>query len=176
MAGIGKGPQMPHGHRHPQDVRRLLQNHHVSVHHGNADGGKEWRDFYVYSNATGLSIAATTAGQPPAIQIEADSDFILMRMALYAEAAGETFPYPGGQQPQLTLQLQDGSDSTNLFSSPVPVGLIAGTGQLPFVLPIYRLFNANGTINLFFFNYGAVQYNNIVLALIGQKVKRSGNS
>jgi hypothetical protein len=159
-----------------QNVPRILRQHHVPVHHGNADGGKEWRDFYVYSNATGLSIPAMTAGQPPAIQIEADSDFSLMRLACYAEAAGETFPYAGNQLPQLTLQLQDGSDSTNLFSTPVPLGLIAGTGQLPFVLPIYRLFNANGTINIFFFNYSAVQYNNVVLALIGQKIKRSGNS
>jgi hypothetical protein len=165
-----------YGRDQTQNMQRVLREHHVAVNRGNASGGREWKDFYVYSNPIGLSIAAATAGQPPAIQIEADSDFSLMRIAAYAEAAGETFPYPGSQQPQLTLQLQDGSDSRNLFSSPVPLGLIAGTGQLPFVLPIYRLFNANGTINLFLFNYGAVQYNNIVIALIGVKIQRSGNS
>jgi len=168
---------MPHyGRDQTPRMREILRQHHVAVNNGNSDDGKLWKDFYVYSNAIGLSIPAATAGQPPSIQIEADSDFSLMRIAAYAEAAGETFPYHGDVLPQLTLQLQDGSDSTNLFSSPVPLGLIAGTGQLPFVLPIYRLFNANGTINLFLYNYSAVQYNNIVIALIGVKIKRSGNS
>jgi hypothetical protein len=164
---------MPHhrGSSHALEVRRIMQQHnsHTPRKGPGADGNGNWNDFYVYSNELGLSIAAG-ATTNEVIQIEADSEFNLMRLAAYAEAAGENFPYNQNQQPQLALQLQDGATSRSLFSSPVPLGLVTGVGQLPFVLPVRRIFPPNGTINLVLNNYGAVQYNNIVIALIGTKV------
>jgi hypothetical protein len=160
---------MPHStHHRSHNLQRLVQHHEVHG-RGNSDNGAAWNDFYVYDNGIGLSIPAGQATQQ-VIQIEADSEFCLMRMAYYAEAVGETFPYNGNQQAQISLQLQDGSTSRNLFSEPLPIGMVAGTGQLPFVLPVRRIFPPNGTINLQLFNFGAVQYNNVVIALEGVKI------
>lgn len=126
------------------------------------------KDFYVY----GARFQAVAAGiaQTSTINIEADSDFVLVKMALFGDLAGAVQTDSTRVIPLGTLQLLDTGSGRNLFSTPIPVDSIFGNGQLPFVLPIPREFKAKASIQLTFTNFSAATtYTNVWASLIGYK-------
>jgi hypothetical protein len=158
-----------------------MPQHHHPMHSGASrriqqiqrENDSSWTDIYDYSTGpVGTGGFNLTSGsiQNQNIQLEADSHFNLMRITGYAEPAGSTFPLADGLQYQLAIMLQDGSTSRNLFNNPLPWGTIIGTARLPYVLPQYRMFQPNGVINLLFYNFSSVTYDNICVVLHGVKV------
>jgi hypothetical protein len=149
------------------------QNTRNQIERTERENDSVWTDWYDYSNGPvgtgGFNLTAGSISQQP-IQLEADSHFNLMRLTGYAEPAGSTFPLADGLQFQLAIMIQDGSTSRNLFNNPLPWSSIIGSARLPYVLPQYRMFQPNGVINLLFYNWSAVTYNNISVVLHGSKV------
>ena len=167
-------------HRVPHHLQRHGMQHHDRSQSYRDGRGEEkryaWADFFIYStDPVGFTL---TAGQSSnrVIQLDADSDFNVMRITGYAEAAGSTFPLSDSQMPQITVNLADGMTSRNLFNNPLPWGALIGSGRLPFVLPQYRVFTKNGTIIIGLANFAAVTYNNIVIALEGVKLFEAGRT
>lgn len=129
------------------------------------------RDFYVYE-------AQTTAGTPLAagatqndvINIEADSDFILQKLAYQCDIAAAAFTDSTRPIPNVTVQLVDTGSGRQLMQNPIPIPSIFGTGELPQVLTNPRKFLRNSTIQVAFTNFDAAAAYTIRLAFIGYKI------
>lgn len=139
-------------------------------------GGREYvaRDLYVYEErfaATDLIAGATVNGQ---IDIQADSDFVWQKAAYFADISAAGQEAETRVVPLCRLQLIDTGSGRNLFEQAVPVPSVFGTGELPFVLPVPRLFFARSTITLQVTNFDASNAYGLSLSFIGYKAYPRG--
>ncbi|PCI44002.1 MAG: hypothetical protein COB41_05555 [Proteobacteria bacterium] len=127
------------------------------------------KDYYIY-NAV-VSTLAAGATQTEVINIEADANFIVQKMAYYATLGTATPTNDDKIVPLIGISILDSGSGRNLQDQAVPLSSLAGTGALPFVLPIPRLFKARSSINIKFNNFSTLdEYTNITLSLIGHKI------
>ena len=139
-------------------------------------GGRAYvaRDFYTYQEnfaEADLIAGATVNGS---IDIQADSDFVWLKSAFFADIAGADQTADDLVIPLCTIQIVDTGSGRNLVESAVPVPSLFGTGQLPFVMPIPRLFFARSTIQLQVTNFNAASAYNLRLSFIGYKAYPQG--
>lgn len=131
--------------------------------------GKIFLDHYVYVGEVASIAAGATVTLN--INVEADSSFILDKLAFMADLAGAAQTDSTRVLPLVAVSIKDTGSGRDLQSQPVPITSIAGNGELPFVLPQPRVFTANSTITLTFRNdSAATTYENLTLSLIGRKV------
>jgi hypothetical protein len=124
-------------------------------------------DWFTYLFNIGTIITTGTGSQ--SITIMQDSAFELMQITVQGNISTGTEPNPNNIILPFTIMLTDTGTGRNLMQNPVPVNMIAGRGELPFILPETRIFKPTSTIQLQWAGYGAGTYNNIYLALIGRK-------
>lgn len=129
-------------------------------------------DYFVYT-ASFLALAPNGTAQQ-AIQVQADSDFKWVMSSYEADIAAAAFEQATAPVPNVTLQIVDTGSGRQLFSNPIPIPSVFGTGQLPFVLPIPRIFKARSSIQLIAANFDAAVTYNIRLSLIGTKIFQMG--
>ena len=125
-------------------------------------------DWFVYE----LDQLALTNGNTANnnIQIQADSDFKLVKIAGMADIAAAAETASTLVIPLVTINLVDTGSGRTLFSNPVPWGTIVGTPGLPFILPVPRIFKARSNISIALVNYSAATTYNLHLGLIGTKI------
>ena len=76
-----------------------------------------------------------------------------------------------GSAPEISVIIKDTGSGRNLMDEPVPITTLAGSGALPFILPIPKVIKASSTLEVQFNNYsGATSYDDIYLVFHGQKV------
>lgn len=125
-------------------------------------------DHYIYS-INAASIAAGASQSFP-LSIEADSNFTWEKTSVFASLAGATQTQSSQVLPQVTVQIQDSGSGRLLQNIPVQITSMAGNGQLPFVLPVPRVFKARSTVIFTLVNTSAAEtYTNLQLSLIGYK-------
>lgn len=140
-------------------------------------GGKEYvaRDFYTYEEdflITDLIAGATVNGS---IEIQADSDFVWQKAAFKASTdLSSTQTDSTRVLPDVTVQLVDTGSGRNLLELAAPVSSLFGTGELPFVLPIPRLFFARSTILVQVSNFNTSDAYDLRLSFIGYKAYPKG--
>lgn len=129
---------------------------------------KHRRDFFVYGiNFLALAPAGATSN---AFQIQADSDFELQKLAMFADVAAAGELSSTRVIPLVTIQVTDTGTGRQLFNTPIPMGAIFGDGQIPFILPTTKVFSANASVTVAVSNYDAAQTYNLRLAFIGSKI------
>jgi len=124
-----------------------------------------------------LALAAS-ASVTDIVQIEADSSFILQKLAFHTPApagtvlAASALGLVDGQRivPNVGIVITDTGSGRQLMPAPIPIPSLFGTGQLPFILPNPRLFMRNSTIQVTFTNLDATNAYTVRLAFIGYKV------
>jgi hypothetical protein len=134
------------------------------------------RDLYVYE-AQALALAAS-ASVTDIIQIEADSSFILQKLAYHNQAPAATALAAnalGLVEAQriitpVAVVITDTGSGRQLMSTPIPIHSLFGSGGLPFILPNPRLFMRNSTIQVTFTNLDATNAYTVRLAFIGYKI------
>lgn len=132
------------------------------------NGRKFIRDHYVY--VAQVKVLAAGAVLTDIINIETDSSFTLVKMSVMADTAGGAQTENSRIVPLVRLSIKDGGSGRNLQDEPVDISSIAGNGQLPFVLPVPRIFKPNSSISFSFENYSAATtYDTVSLALVGYK-------
>lgn len=136
---------------------------------GGPQGSRFAYDFYVYAvNFGNIAALATVTRQ---VTVQADSNFEWIMSTAYGNLNGATPPYTDNVLLPINLLIVDSGSSRQLFSDPVPLPSIAGTGKQPFILPVPRLFMAKSTIQLTAQNFdGTDTYDNVRLHLIGRKL------
>lgn len=124
-------------------------------------------DFYVYEeDFSGLAAGNTQNG---AINIQADSDFVVEKLAYFADVAAAGQTESSRVVPLITVQITDTGSGRNFVENPAPIPSLFGDGRLPFVLPEPRLFFARSTVQIQVSNFDASQTYNLRLSFIGYK-------
>lgn len=104
-------------------------------------------------------------------RVDEASMFVWTKTTYIVDLAGAAQTEATRVVPLLTLQLKDTGSSMELFDVAQPLANIAGTGQIPFLLPAAYLFQPQSTMNGLFTNYSAAEnYANITVSLLGYRV------
>lgn len=131
-------------------------------------------DFFVYNvNYADIAPGDTQQGN---IQIQADSAFKWTAAAMQADTDEAAYTEATRPLPLCTLQIVDTGSGRQLFFNPLPIETIFGSGGLPFILPVPRIFMARSNISLTLTNFDAAVTYNVRLQLIGTKVFQYGGN
>jgi hypothetical protein len=136
------------------------------------DGRTYWEDYYAY--VVSLATLASGATAQLNFTIETDSDFEWIQTS-QGSLRNATTGFPA-QANLLTLQIQDGGSQRNLMSLAAPVLAIGGSGQLPYINPIPRIFKKRTPVNLTLTNLDTVAIDQIYLVFEGRKIKTGGGA
>lgn len=135
---------------------------------GEAGGGVR-RDFFAYTISF-LALAAGTT-QEGSIQIQSDSDFELQKLSQFSDIAAALQTDATRVLPLVTLQITDTGTGRQMFQAAVPIPALFGDGQIPFILPVTKMFSRNASVAFSVANYGPGAYN-VRLVLVGSKIFR----
>jgi hypothetical protein len=124
--------------------------------------------FFAYAQS--FASIAPGATQNQSIQVQADSAFRWTKLTAMANIANAAYDSASIPIPLCNLQITDSGTGRQLFSTPISLQAIAGSGQLPFILPVPYLFMPRSAINLALTNADAAVTYNIQLALLGSKI------
>lgn len=128
------------------------------------------KDFYIYEeDFSSVAAGATSTGN---INIQADSDFVLQKLAYFADIAAAAQTDSTRVIPLMTVQIKDTGSGRDLLETAAPVSNVFGSGRLPFILPTPKLFLARSTIAITVTNFDADSTYNLRLSFIGYKVFR----
>jgi hypothetical protein len=105
------------------------------------------------------------------VQIQADSDFLVQALSFFC--VDDT---TNGQitAPYTTIQVTDTGSGTTLFDQAIPILSAFGTAQLPFMLPVPRLFVANSVINVAITNVNSTNNQSYWFNFHGRKIFQLG--
>ena len=119
-----------------------------------------------FSYGTTFLALANGAALTQSIQIQADSDFELQKLTCF-----DGTPNGQGGHPLATIQLIDTGTGRQLFNTPQLIPTVFGTGELPFILPVTRLFTANSVLQVQVSNLSGAQMD-LYLSFLGAKIYR----
>jgi hypothetical protein len=124
-------------------------------------------DWYVY-NVEFLALAAL--GQAVAnVAVEADANFILVKLTGFADIAAGIQTYNTRVVPLVSLQITDTGSGRNLLNGNTAWSNIVGWGEIPYILPIRRKFKANSTIRVQATSFDPATIYNLRLSFSGIK-------
>lgn len=130
-------------------------------------------DFFTYNiQFEDLAVGATQVGF---IQIEADSDFLIQKLAYFSSIAGAAQTFNTIDIPLVTVLIVDTGSGRQLMNNAVPLTALFGDGRLPYILPTPKLFVKNSRINVTLFNFSAgTEYDDIFINFEGKKIFTTG--
>jgi len=135
-------------------------------------GAQFLEDFTVYElDFSALANGTSATGN---IQIQADSDFKLVKTTYMADIATAAQTDSSRVIPLCTITITDTGSGRQLTSAAVPIPNIFGTGLIPFILPVPRIFKARSNIAITVANYSAATTYNLRLSFIGTKLFQIG--
>lgn len=139
---------------------------------GNAMATQYIEDYFVYElDFTGLA-SGTSANA--SIQIQADSDFKWIKATHESNIANAGQTNDTRVIPLVTIQITDTGSGRQLMSAATPIENIFGTGLLPFILPVPRIFRARSTLAVAVANFDAANTYNLRLSFVGTKLFKMG--
>lgn len=132
-------------------------------------GPDYFEDFTVYELDFGALAAGAVSTQ--AIAIQADSAFKWTK-ATYLATASPAVGLTDSTRiiPNCSIQIVDTGSGRQLFNSAVPIPSIFGTGQLPFILPVERIFMPRSTMSVTVTNFDNAATTLLKLSFIGSKI------
>lgn len=123
--------------------------------------------FFSY-NTPAIASLANGATSTVTIQFDNNSIFTWLRACVRADIAGAVQTPSSMVIPLVTLQITDTGTGMSFMNGPTAVEAIAGTGQLPYVLPTPQLIQPNASLQFAFSNYSsATTYANLQFILQG---------
>lgn len=128
------------------------------------------QDFFVYE--LDFLAAAFMAGITlnSNVAIQADSDFKLLKLCFFADIAATIQTDSTRVIPIATVTVADQGSGRHLMSAAVPISSIFGTGQIPFIMPVPRIFTARSIIAVAVTNNTVATAYNLRLSFIGAKL------
>ena len=129
-------------------------------------------DFFTYT--TRFEDLASGATGNNFIQVEADSDFLIQKLAAAPFFDDARITVFSQEIPLVTILIVDTGSGRQIMNAPIPLDSLFGTGRLPFILPTPKLFVKNSRINVTLFNFGADAYADIWVNFEGKKIFTEG--
>lgn len=131
------------------------------------------KDWFVYDFDGPITVAQGDQATVT-FQIEADSDFELIKIGQFADIAKAAQTSSTRVLPLVTMQIKDASSGRSLFFNPIPIPALFGNGDLPHILPVPRMFKSQTTVQIFLENYSAATDYNMFFAFEGIKYFYNG--
>ena len=132
------------------------------------NGRKYVPDHFIYKAV--VSALAAAGSSTAQIAIEANSDFVWLKTAYFADIAGAAQTEETRVIPLVRVAITDSGSGVNLQNLPIPVPAMAGHEGLPLAMSQARIFSANSNISITFTNYSAATtYANVELMFIGYR-------
>lgn len=125
------------------------------------------RDYFAYSFPL-FDPLAVSASQTETVNIQADSDFLIMAIAGTARDPAD--PTSVLTDPAITVRIEDTGSGRNIQNRATDWRNMMGTGELLFYLPFPKYIDANSQVALTLENLDAAQAYNCRVALHGFKV------
>lgn len=123
--------------------------------------------YYTNSPSTnGQPLAASAVAQQASVNIDGDSDFLLLLVTGLLIATDNTTTV--NNAPAL-IQIADGASSQAISLNPVHFSTVVGDGSNPFFVPFPRVFAKNGSIQTRLWNLEAAA-RNVYLSFHGFKI------
>lgn len=134
------------------------------------------KEFFTYDAALPSNVTLAPAGsQDVAIQINGDSDFFWTKLTTFALVASDGTTRANDQLPAVTIQITNETSGRKYSNNAVPLADVAGTAQLPFILPIQTVFEAKSTITIKLVNVSDnITYSQLYLDFHGVKAYLAG--
>lgn len=130
-------------------------------------------DFFSYTTRFEDLLAGATGNN--FIQIEADSDFLIQKLAASTFENGASITVFAQPIPLCTILIVDTGSGRQIMNEPIPVDALFGNGKLPYILPTPKLFVKNSRINVNLFNFStATDYADIWITFEGKKIFTGG--
>jgi hypothetical protein len=130
-------------------------------------------DYYVYQIQFQDLLQGST--QVGFIQIEADSDFLIQKLAQMTDINGAPQTVTTEVVPIVKVVIVDTGSGRQLMNQAVPVPSLFGSGKLPYILPTPKLFVKNSRINVTVENFSSgTNYANLFLSFEGKKIFTAG--
>lgn len=120
---------------------------------------------------------APGASQQRTIQFDQNSSFNWLRTTYSVNVAGDAEEASLLILPLVYLQITDQGNGMSFMNSPIPLYTMAGTGQLPYVLPTPQLIQPNASFIYQFTSYaagGGSTYINLQVQFHGYRIFNSG--
>lgn len=130
-------------------------------------------DYYIYAiQFEDIGAGVTQTGF---VQIEADSDFLIQKLAYFSNIAGAPQTVTTLDVALVTVLIVDTGSGRQIMNQAIPLGAFFGDGRLPYILPTPKLFVKNSRINVTIFNFSAgTEYDDIWLNFEGKKIFTTG--
>jgi hypothetical protein len=137
------------------------------------------RNYFIYESdlpaalvtAGGLAAGASTQ---ETFNIAGDSDFFWTKFSAFAVVGGAGTTRLNDQLPCVSLLIVNTTTGRQYSSSATPLGNMAGTAELPFILPQITMWQRKSTIQLQLLNIGSLTYTNLYLSFHGIKAFPQG--
>jgi len=142
-------------------------NFHPNVALGLNPNANYFQSFYIYTISIDSIPANSTRNVT--VNIETDSQFVWTKSAFFAKRAAVADSQTANTRllPSIDLQLTDSGSARQFFDEAQPISSIAGSGEVPAILPAPYMFKPNSTINATLRNSSAEEYTDVKLSLIG---------
>ncbi len=141
----------------------MRNNHHIPVQRS----PRELKSYYIYELEVLALVSGATATD--SFNIEANSDFIWTKGMYFADIAAGIQTDGTRVIPLVSIQLIDTGSGRQIFSNPIPISSVFGTGKFPYLLPLPYRFARNATLQGTFTNFDAAATYNIRLAFGGYR-------
>jgi hypothetical protein len=131
---------------------------------------QSFEDMY-YAYTFRVESLAAAASQIVLVNIDADATFIWTKASVVASIVNATQTDSSRVLPLVTAQITDTGSTRQFYNTPTPITNIAGTGEIPFILPVQQMFAPNASVQIEFANISAATtYTNLYFSMIGRKV------
>lgn len=127
------------------------------------------KDFFAYVIGP-FGDLAPDAQLPGNVTLDADSDFLWQKFNVFA-LFNNGVTTEVETKPAITVTIKDTASGRDLMNGPLPLANLAGDGQLPFILPTPKVFQARGTIAVNVVNlHPDNTYTDLYLVFVGTKL------
>lgn len=108
-----------------------------------------FRDAFTYTASLVSGTTLAPAGATTlTFNIDGESDFFWDKGTVYCDLANDGTDYSTEELPGVLVTITDTNSQRQMMNNPTPVTNHFGTGRLPFILPIRKLFQAKATVKL----------------------------
>lgn len=123
--------------------------------------------FYEISLTTALAPAGSAPGS---VNIDTDSDFFWQKFTAHCAVASASQTRSTEEIPEVDITIKDATTGRDIMNAPTPLRNIAGTGEIPFILPVEKYFGARSQITVTFFNVSTgTTYSSVKITFSGIK-------
>lgn len=126
------------------------------------------RNYFVYEADIPAALNSGL-GTDLTFNIAGDSDFFWTKFSVFALVGGAAPTNGAIQVPTVTMLLINTTTGRQYSSSATPLPNMAGSGQLPFILPQITMWQRKSTIQIQLQNVGNANYSNLYLSFHGIK-------